>query len=161
MVSGIPKNNNHKKPQDNLPLGDLCQLLTTFCDDTVASKTILIQTSSPVCAGIERRALSSIELVYYSLCSLCDRADGVISSKLSLCDLQQHESRFHSVIPGTCSYKGLSGRPKINIILNSICKRRNVNMHWIDLCFLRMEKNRSFFLTHSNILKIIKKGELS
>lgn len=44
-----------------------------------------------------------------------------------------------------CSYKKLSGRSKINIILNSICKRRNVNMYWIDLCFLRMKKKPRIF----------------
>lgn len=67
VVSGILKNNNQKKPQDNLPVGDLCQLLTTSSDHTVALKTILEQTSSPVYTGMGRRALSRIELVDSSL----------------------------------------------------------------------------------------------
>lgn len=79
VVSGILKNNNQKKPQDNLPIGDLCQLLTTSCDHTVALRTILEQTSSPVYTGMGRRALSRIELVDSSLCSLYGRVNGVNS----------------------------------------------------------------------------------
>lgn len=79
VVSGIPKNNNQKKPQDNLPIGDLCQLLTISCDHTVALKTILEQTSSPLYTGMARRALSRIELVDSSLCSLYGTVDGVNS----------------------------------------------------------------------------------
>lgn len=146
VVSGIPKNNNQKKPQDNLPIGNLCQLLTTSCDHTVALKTILEQTSSPLYTGMEHRASGRIELVDSSLCSLYGRVDGVNSPSCPCVTCSNMKAISAMLFWKHVATKKPSGRANINIILSNICKSRNINMHWVDPSFLRMEKkSRSFF----------------